>query len=175
MRLGFGMKQIEPFPWRAPRRGTTSSRAVDRTGKPLRSTMCGIFGIIDLAGRRPIPATVLKRASDAMFHRGPDEEGFLRQPGFGFAARRLSIVGLSDGQQPAFNETKTVSVIFNGEIFDHDDLASRSQGSRPPSHHVVRHRGSPPPVGRIRRKTCSPSSTASLPWRCSMNESRNSF
>ena len=82
-------------------------------------TMCGIFGIIDLAGRRPIPATVLKRASDAMFHRGPDEEGFLRQPGFGFAARRLSIVGLADGQQPAFNETKTVSVIFNGEIFDH--------------------------------------------------------
>jgi asparagine synthase (glutamine-hydrolysing) len=81
--------------------------------------MCGIFGIIDLAGRRPVPATVLKRAADAMVHRGPDEDGFLQKPGFGFASRRLSIVGLEDGQQPAFNEDKTVSVLFNGEIFDH--------------------------------------------------------
>lgn len=83
--------------------------------------MCGIFGIIDLAGQRSVPATVLKRASDAMFHRGPDEEGFLQRPGFGFAARRLSIVGLADGQQPVFNEDKTVSVVYNGEIFDHAD------------------------------------------------------
>jgi asparagine synthase (glutamine-hydrolysing) len=83
--------------------------------------MCGIFGIIDLAGRRSVPMTVLKRASKAMFHRGPDEEGFLQRPGFGFASRRLSIVGLADGQQPAFNENKTVSVIYNGEIFDHAD------------------------------------------------------
>ena len=83
--------------------------------------MCGIFGIIDLTGRRSVPMTVLKRASDAMFHRGPDEEGFLQRPGFGFASRRLSIVGLADGQQPAFNENKTVSVIYNGEIFDHAD------------------------------------------------------
>ena len=81
--------------------------------------MCGIFGIIDLAGRRSVPASVLKRASDAMFHRGPDEEGFLQKPGFGFAARRLSIVGLADGQQPMFNERRPVSVVFNGEIFDH--------------------------------------------------------
>ena len=83
--------------------------------------MCGIFGIIDLTGRRSVPMTVLKRASNAMFHRGPDEEGFLQRPGFGFASRRLSIVGLADGQQPAFNENKTVSVIYNGEIFDHAD------------------------------------------------------
>ena len=59
--------------------------------------MCGIFGIIDLTGRRSVPMTVLKRASNAMFHRGPDEEGFLQRPGFGFASRRLSIVGLADG------------------------------------------------------------------------------
>jgi asparagine synthase (glutamine-hydrolysing) len=83
--------------------------------------MCGIFGIIDLKGRRTVPASVLKRAADAMHHRGPDEEGYLQQPGFGFAARRLSIVGLADGQQPMFNEDKTVSVVFNGEIYDHGD------------------------------------------------------
>ena len=91
--------------------------------------MCGIFGIIDLKGRRPVPSTVLKRAADAMLHRGPDEEGYLQRPGFGFASRRLSIVGLADGQQPTYNEDKTVTVIFNGEIFDHAawrrDLKSR--------------------------------------------------
>ncbi|MBA2125167.1 asparagine synthase (glutamine-hydrolyzing) [Hyphomicrobium methylovorum] len=83
--------------------------------------MCGIFGIIDLNGRRNIPSSVLKRAADAMHHRGPDEEGYLQRPGFGFASKRLSIVGISDGHQPMHNETKTVSVVFNGEIYDHDD------------------------------------------------------
>jgi len=91
--------------------------------------MCGIFGIIDLKGRRSVPASVLKRAADAMHHRGPDEEGYLQKPGFGFASRRLSIVGLADGQQPMFNEDKSVCVVFNGEIYDHgdwrDELAAR--------------------------------------------------
>lgn len=83
--------------------------------------MCGIFGIIDLKSRRAVPASVLKRAADAMHHRGPDEEGYLQRPGFGFASRRLSIVGLADGRQPMFNEDKTVSVVFNGEIYDQND------------------------------------------------------
>ncbi len=83
--------------------------------------MCGIFGIIDLKGRRSVPLSVLKRSADAMQHRGPDEDGYLQRPGVGFASRRLSIVGLSDGQQPMFNEDKSVSVVFNGEIYDHDD------------------------------------------------------
>ncbi len=83
--------------------------------------MCGIFGIIDLRGRRSVPLSVLKRSADAMQHRGPDEDGYLQRPGVGFASRRLSIVGLADGQQPMFNEDKSVSVVFNGEIYDHDD------------------------------------------------------
>ena len=83
--------------------------------------MCGIFGIIDLKGRRSVPLSVLKRSADAMQHRGPDEDGYLQRPGVGFASRRLSIVGLADGQQPMFNEDKSVSVVFNGEIYDHDD------------------------------------------------------
>ncbi|HVJ79170.1 MAG TPA: asparagine synthase (glutamine-hydrolyzing) [Hyphomicrobium sp.] len=83
--------------------------------------MCGIFGIIDLTGRRSIPASVLKRAADAMQHRGPDEDGYLQKPGFGFATRRLSVVGVADGHQPMFNEDKSVAVVFNGEIYDHSD------------------------------------------------------
>jgi asparagine synthase (glutamine-hydrolysing) len=90
--------------------------------------MCGIFGIIDLKGRRSVPLSVLKRAADAMLHRGPDEDGYLQRPGFGFASRRLSIVGLADGQQPVFNEDKSIAAIFNGEIFDHDDWRQRLRG-----------------------------------------------
>ncbi len=55
----------------------------------------------------------------ALLHRGPDEEGFLVRPGLALAARRLSIVGLADGQQPIFNEDRSVSVVFNGELFDY--------------------------------------------------------
>ncbi len=81
--------------------------------------MCGIAGIIDLAGRRNAPDGVIERMSRALTHRGPDEEGFFRRPGVAFASRRLSVVGLTDGQQPMANEENTVHVVYNGEFFDH--------------------------------------------------------
>ena len=81
--------------------------------------MCGIAGVIDLAGRREVPAGVIERMSRAITHRGPDEEGFFRRPGLAFASRRLAIVGLADGQQPMSNEEKNVHVVYNGEFFDH--------------------------------------------------------
>src|SRR5436190_20466800 len=81
--------------------------------------MCGIAGIIDLAGQRPVPQGTVQRMARALLHRGPDEEGFFHRPGVAFASRRLSIVGLADGQQPVSNEKKDVSVVFNGELFDH--------------------------------------------------------
>src|SRR4029434_10071449 len=55
----------------------------------------------------------------AITHRGPDEEGFLEQPGISLASRRLSIVDLADGQQPMTNEDRSVFVVFNGELFDY--------------------------------------------------------
>src|SRR3954447_8205565 len=91
--------------------------------------MCGIAGMIDLAGQRPVPDGVVQRMSRALLHRGPDEEGFLIRPGLGLASRRLSIVGLADGQQPIFNEDRNVAVVFNGELFDYverrDELRAR--------------------------------------------------
>ncbi len=81
--------------------------------------MCGIAGVMDLAGRRAVPAGVVERMAKALIHRGPDEEGFLRVPGLSMASRRLSIVGLADGQQPMSNEDGSVQVVFNGELFDH--------------------------------------------------------
>jgi asparagine synthase (glutamine-hydrolysing) len=91
--------------------------------------MCGIAGIIDLAGERPAPAGVVQKMARAIFHRGPDEEGFLERPGISLASRRLSIVGLADGQQPMTNEDRSAFVVFNGELFDYverrEELAAK--------------------------------------------------
>jgi asparagine synthase (glutamine-hydrolysing) len=81
--------------------------------------MCGIAGILNLAGCKPLPEGAIQKMARALLHRGPDEEGFLEQPGVALASRRLSIVGLADGQQPVANEDRSVSVVFNGELFDH--------------------------------------------------------
>ncbi|HET9378157.1 MAG TPA: asparagine synthase (glutamine-hydrolyzing) [Chthoniobacterales bacterium] len=81
--------------------------------------MCGIAGVMDLTGERPIAHGVIQRMAEAIVHRGPDEEGFFQRPGLALASRRLSIVGLADGQQPVGNEDRSVSVVFNGEFFDY--------------------------------------------------------
>ena len=80
--------------------------------------MCGIAGILDLTGQRTLPEGVIRRMAQALVHRGPDEEGYLERPGLALASRRLSIVGLADGQQPITNEEGSVFVVFNGELFD---------------------------------------------------------
>jgi asparagine synthase (glutamine-hydrolysing) len=89
--------------------------------------MCGIVGIVDLAGNRGIANGIIERMTQAIFHRGPDEEGYLRRPGVVLGSRRLSIVGLADGQQPIANEDGTVSVVFNGEFFDFPEKRAELQ------------------------------------------------
>jgi len=98
--------------------------------------MCGIAGIIDLAGRRPVPEGSIQRMARALLHRGPDEEGFLVRPGIALASQRLSIVGLADGQQPVSNEEHNVFVVFNGELFDYIERRAelREQGHRLVTH-----------------------------------------
>ena len=83
--------------------------------------MCGIAGIIDLTGKRQPDSAALQSMAQALWHRGPDDDGYLIRPGLGFANRRLSIVGLGDGQQPIFNEDQTVAVVYNGELFDYPE------------------------------------------------------
>lgn len=65
----------------------------------------------------------------ALRHRGPDEEGFLfgetRAPGLALGMRRLSIIDLAGGQQPIWNETKDVAVVFNGELYGYRELRER--------------------------------------------------
>jgi asparagine synthase (glutamine-hydrolysing) len=87
--------------------------------------MCGIAGIIDLAGSRPIPPGILTRMADAITHRGPDDDGYLEEPGVGLANRRLSIVGLHDGKQPIYNQDRSVVTVFNGEFFDYPEVKAK--------------------------------------------------
>jgi len=65
----------------------------------------------------------------AMQHRGPDEEGFLigdaRAPGLALGMRRLSIIDLGGGQQPIWNESRDVAVIYNGELYNYRELRER--------------------------------------------------
>src|SRR5476651_1095231 len=87
--------------------------------------MCGIAGMIDLEGQRSAPPGVVTRMADAIYHRGPDEDGYLDEPGLNLANRRLSIVGLADGKQPISNEDGTVWTVLNGEMFDYPELKAK--------------------------------------------------
>ncbi|MHB8849288.1 MAG: XrtA/PEP-CTERM system amidotransferase [Burkholderiales bacterium] len=84
--------------------------------------MCGIVGIFDTRGGAEIDRDTLAAMNESQFHRGPDEGGLHLEPGLGFGHRRLSIIDLSSGQQPLFNEDGSVVVVFNGEIYNYVDL-----------------------------------------------------
>jgi len=89
--------------------------------------MCGITGIFDTRGKRPIDRDVLHRMNESQHHRGPDEGDMHIEPGVGLGHRRLSIIDLSTGQQPLFNEDGSVVVIFNGEIYNYQELIPELQ------------------------------------------------
>ncbi|HBU30195.1 MAG TPA: asparagine synthetase B [Thiobacillus sp.] len=84
--------------------------------------MCGITGIFDTSGVNEISRDLLHRMNETQFHRGPDEGGLHLEPGVGLGHRRLSIIDLSTGQQPLFNEDGSVVVVFNGEIYNFQEL-----------------------------------------------------
>jgi asparagine synthase (glutamine-hydrolysing) len=56
--------------------------------------------------------------NETQHHRGPDEGDVYTEPGVGFGHRRLSVIDIASGQQPMFNATGTVGVVFNGEIYN---------------------------------------------------------
>jgi asparagine synthase (glutamine-hydrolysing) len=84
--------------------------------------MCGIVGIFDLHGQRPVDRDLLSRMNDSQFHRGPDDGGLFVDPGIGLGFRRLAIIDLSGGAQPLFNEDHSVVIVFNGEIYNFKKL-----------------------------------------------------
>lgn len=77
--------------------------------------------------RADVNKTLLNRMNESQHHRGPDEGGLHLEPGLGLGHRRLSIIDLSSGQQPLFNEDGSVIVVFNGEIYNFQGLGQELQ------------------------------------------------
>lgn len=79
--------------------------------------MCGIVGLFNFNGEK-VDAALLETLNATLMHRGPDGSGHFLQHNVGLAMRRLAIIDLEQGQQPIYNENKTVAVVFNGEIYN---------------------------------------------------------
>jgi asparagine synthase (glutamine-hydrolysing) len=99
--------------------------------------MCGITGWANFDARTPPPdgaKDLLHSMCERMVHRGPDSEGLLVANGVALGMRRLAIIDLVTGEQPTYNEDKSVAVILNGEIYNYrelrDDLERRGHTFR---------------------------------------------
>jgi len=84
--------------------------------------VCGIAGIFDGKNKRAIDRGLIERMNSSLLHRGPDAGGVHLEPGLALGHRRLSIIDLSTGQQPLYNEDGSVAVVFNGEIYNFQEL-----------------------------------------------------
>jgi len=84
--------------------------------------MCGICGIFNLALETAAQRERIDLMSARLIHRGPDSHGKFELPYLALAIRRLSIIDLQTGDQPLFNETGDVALVFNGEIYNYREL-----------------------------------------------------
>lgn len=84
--------------------------------------MCGFVGFIDTFGKEE-KQKVMSSMLETIIHRGPDSEGIYADESICLGFRRLSIIDLSDaGTQPLYNEDKTIAVVFNGEIYNFQEI-----------------------------------------------------
>ncbi|MGD0467283.1 MAG: asparagine synthase (glutamine-hydrolyzing) [Terriglobales bacterium] len=84
--------------------------------------MCGIAGVVSATRESNITEALVRHMCDQIVYRGPDDEGLYVADGAGLGMRRLSIIDLSGGHQPVFNEDRTSWIVFNGEIYNFPEL-----------------------------------------------------
>lgn len=84
--------------------------------------MCGICGQYNFKTNTPVAPYQIQRMTEAIRHRGPDDEGFYVSGSVGLGFRRLSIIDLEHGHQPMWDKEKSVCIIFNGEIYNFPEL-----------------------------------------------------
>jgi asparagine synthase (glutamine-hydrolysing) len=84
--------------------------------------MCGIAGIYHFDKERKVNLDILKKMVNIICHRGPDGEGIYIKNNLGIGHRRLSIIDISTGTQPMYNDDKTIIIAFNGEIYNYIEL-----------------------------------------------------
>lgn len=97
--------------------------------------MCGIAGIVSTEPGR-VDVAEIHRMCQSLVHRGPDDEGIFVRDGAGLGMRRLSVIDLAGGHQPVFNETGTIWIVFNGEVYNFQELRQEleSRGHRFTTH-----------------------------------------
>lgn len=84
--------------------------------------MCGICGRVNRDTDKDVSQSEIKQMCDVMSHRGPDDAGYYLKGNVGLGHRRLSIIDLSSGHQPLSNEDETIWIVFNGEIYNYQEL-----------------------------------------------------
>jgi asparagine synthase (glutamine-hydrolysing) len=84
--------------------------------------VCGIAGLFDTRGQRNFDPEWIRRATTALAHRGPDGDGFFAAPGVAFGHRKLAIIDLASGNQPMHAKDGSITITFNGEIFNYKEL-----------------------------------------------------
>src|SRR5438132_10580579 len=84
--------------------------------------MCGICGILYCGEERRVQRDTLAQMNAQIVHRGPDDDGFFVEGNVGLAMRRLSIIDIKTGHQPISNEDEKVWIVYNGEIYNHQEL-----------------------------------------------------
>ena len=84
--------------------------------------MCGIAGKLFFNVDRVVDFNDIKRMTDSIYHRGPDDEGHYIDRNIGLGFRRLSIIDIDHGHQPLSNSNKTIWITFNGEIYNFKEL-----------------------------------------------------
>jgi asparagine synthase (glutamine-hydrolysing) len=87
--------------------------------------MCGITGWANLNSRAPQTdgaEYILREMCERLTHRGPDDEGVFIENGVALGMRRLAVIDLQTGEQPAFNEDHSIAVVLNGEIYNYREL-----------------------------------------------------
>ena len=85
--------------------------------------MCAICGILNFDHSEPVDRTVVEKMTRTLVHRGPDDDGLFVDGRVGLGFRRLSIIDLTGGRQPIFNEDGSAAIVFNGEIYNYRGLA----------------------------------------------------
>src|SRR3972149_231594 len=90
--------------------------------------MCGICGQFNFGDSEPVVRCSIETMTSTMVHRGPDDEGYYISGPLGLGFRRLSIIDLGGGHQPMSDGDESVWVVFNGEIYNFQEVRRELQG-----------------------------------------------
>ena len=137
--------------------------------------MCGIVACF--ARRETVSESVLARATESLYHRGPDGRRHWisadRTVGLGHA--RLSIIDLTTGDQPIASEDERTHIVVNGEFYGFEAIQRELGGARPPPPHAVRQRDRAAPLGGLSAPSACTTCAASSPSCCGTRRAGRSF